>query len=134
MPIKYDAPPRTILLCDYGLGGFKAPEMVKKRPAIVVSPRLRHRTRLLTVVPLSTTPPDRIADHHCKITFSKPLPHFPALECWVKADMIATVSFDRLDLLRTDRLPSGKRKYLTPRISEDDFERVKACIRAALGM
>ena len=30
MPIKYDLPPRTVLLCDYSKGGFREPEMVKR--------------------------------------------------------------------------------------------------------
>ena len=134
MPIKYEVTPRTILLCDYGKGGFRPPEMVKRRPVIAVSPRLRHRNGLVTVVPLSTTPPDRPAEHHCKVVIPYPLQNFEAKQCWVKADMIATVGFERLDLFRTDRDQLGKRKYLTPRISDEDFEAVKACIRAALGI
>ncbi|NIZ13490.1 type II toxin-antitoxin system PemK/MazF family toxin [Phaeobacter sp. HF9A] len=134
MAIKYDVSPRTILLCDYSKGGFRAPEMVKRRPVIAISPRLRHRSGLITVVPLSTTEPERVADYHCKITLASPLPNFTTTECWIKADMIATVSFERLDLFRTRRDQTGKRKYLTPRISEDDFDRVKACITAALGL
>ena len=134
MPIKYDLPPRTVLLCDYSKGGFREPEMVKRRPVIVISPRLRHRTGLMTVVPLSTTAPANLAAHHCQITLPQPLPGFPVQVCWVKADMIATVSFDRLDMFRTSRDPFGKRKYLTPRISEADFAATLACIRAALGL
>ena len=53
---------------------------------------------------------------------------------WAKCDMIATVSFERLDMLRTDRDQNGKRKYLTPRISEADFNRVLSGIAAALGL
>lgn len=134
MPIKYDVPPRTVLRCDYSKGGFRAPEMVKPRPVVVVSPRLRHRTGLLTVVPLSTSAPERPADHHCQVKLPYPLPGFPETACWVKADMIATVAFDRLDMFRTDRDGYGRRKYLTPRVSEDDFAAVLTAIRAALGL
>lgn len=134
MPIQFELPPRTILLCDYSKGGFRPPEMVKRRPVVVVSPRLRHRTGLLTVVPLSTTAPERVGAHHCRITIPQPLPKFAAAEAWVKADMLATVAFERLDLFRSERDQYGKREYLQPRISEDDFARVQACIRAALGL
>lgn len=134
MPIRYDVPPRTLLLCDYGQGGFRPPEMVKRRPVIVVSPRLRHRTGLLTVVPLSTTAPERPAEYHCRISLPCPLPGFHATECWVKADMLATVSFERLDMFRTNRDHQGRRKYLTPKVSEADFAAVCACLRAALGL
>ncbi len=48
--------------------------------------------------------------------------------------MIATVAFGRLDLFRTERDQTGKRKYLTPRISEEEFEKVIASLRAALGI
>lgn len=134
MPIKFDLPPRTILVCDYSKGGFRAPEMIKRRPVVVVSPRLRHRSGLLSVVPLSLTAPDRPSDHHCEVAMPCTLPGFPSMVCWVKADMVATVGFERLDMLRTDRDQMGKRKYLIPKISEDDFEKIKASIRAALGL
>lgn len=134
MAISYDVPPGTILLCDYSKGGFLPPEMVKRRPVVAVSPRLRHRTGLLTVVPLSTTPPDRVCAHHCMVAMPLTLPGFPAREAWVKADMLATVAFERLDLFRTGRDQYGKRKYLHPRLSDDDLSRVRDCIRAALGI
>lgn len=53
---------------------------------------------------------------------------------WAKCDMIATVGFDRLDLLRTGRDNHGRRKYLHPRISEADFERVINGVMSALGL
>lgn len=37
MPIKFPVAPGTVLLCDYSTG-FLPPEMVKLKPAIVVSP------------------------------------------------------------------------------------------------
>ncbi|WP_198669160.1 type II toxin-antitoxin system PemK/MazF family toxin [Elioraea thermophila] len=56
MPILYPVAAGTILLCDDDTG-FRPPEMVKRRPVVVVSPRLPHRDGLATVVPLSTTAP-----------------------------------------------------------------------------
>jgi uncharacterized protein YifN (PemK superfamily) len=56
MPLTYHPETGTILICDYNLGGgFIEPEMVKRRPVVVISPRFRHRDWLCTVVPLSTT-------------------------------------------------------------------------------
>lgn len=49
MAIRFPVSPGTILLCDYATG-FRAPEMVKRRPAVVISPHLRHRDRLCSVV------------------------------------------------------------------------------------
>ena len=40
--------------------------------------------------------------------------------------MLATVSFNRLDLFRTERDQYGKRKYLHPKITEQDLGRVRA--------
>lgn len=134
MAIRYPPGPRTLLLCDYGLGGFRAPEMVKRRPAIVISPRLPYRDGLCTVVPLSSTPPERPVPYVVEIKIAEPLPApFDSPVVWAKCDMLATVAFERLDLFRTGRDHEGKRRYLSSKLPENDFERVKAGILAALG-
>ena len=134
MPIKFPPLPRTVLLCDYGKGGFVAPEMVKRRPAIVISPRLRHRDGLCTVVPLSMTEPEHAVPYVVKLDLPWTLPPpFEQRVCWAKCDMIATVGFGRLDLFRTERDHMGKRKYLTPQIDDASFDKIKAAILAALG-
>lgn len=134
MAIRFPVPPRTLLLCDYSLGGFRPPEMVKRRPVVVVSPRSRHASGLLTVVPLSTTPPDHPGSQHCSIHLPLELPGFPERDCWAKADMVAAVSFGRLDMFRTERAPDGQRRYLTPKLPEADFALIQAALRAALGL
>ena len=134
MPIQFDVPPGTVLLCDYS-SGFREPEMVKRRPALVISPRLRQRTGLCTVVPLSTTPPDAPQAYHIELEMPFPLPAPWASEhAWAKGDMLATVSFERLDLFRTDRDQYGKRKYLKPRISAEQLSQVRECVKHALGL
>jgi mRNA interferase MazF len=124
MAIKYALSPRTIVLCDYDKGGFRPPEMVKRRPAVVLVGRLPHRDNLHTVVPLSGTPSHGDCRYHCQIVLENPLPApFAQRAWWVKADMVATVGFDRLDLFRTDRDQNGKRRYLTNlRVSEQHFD------------
>ena len=135
MPIKFQVSPGTLLLCDYAMGGFREPEMVKKRPAVVISPRLRNRDNLCTVVPLSGTPPPREVPHQCWIGLPRPLPEpWDSAGYWAKADMLATVGLKRLDLFRTGRDQDGKRKYLQPRLPAEDLRRVRACVLAALGM
>ena len=134
MPIRYPVAPRTLVLCDYSMGGFREPEIVKRRPAIVVSPRLPHRDGLCTVVPLSSTPGAYSVDYIVSLTLDPPLPApFDFAECFAKCDMIATVSFDRLDLFRSGRGPDGKRKYLTRQISLEDFDRIRNGILHGLG-
>lgn len=136
MGIRYDVPPGTVLLCDYSMGGFKEPEMIKKRPAVVISPRLRHRNGLCTVVPLGSRPPHRDVPYQCRITLPRRLPapwdEFEAV--WAKADMLSTVGFKRLDLFRTARDQTGKRKYIRPRVPIDDLRRIRVCVLSALGL
>lgn len=136
MPLNYPVKPRTIVLCDYSLGGFRAPEMVKRRPAVVISGQLPRRNNLLTVVPLSGTASDPRNLYHCRIELSDPLPDpFAETEWWVKADMIATVGLQRLDLFRTDRDQYGKRKYLTNlKVSEEQFAQILDAVRHSLGI
>lgn len=134
MAIQFPVGPGTILLCDYSTG-FNPPEMVKRRPVVVVSPRLPYRDHLCTVVPLSTTAPDRDTLYQCRVTPPQRLPApFDAPEMWAKADMLATVGFGRLDLFRTGRDQTGKRKYLHPKLPPDDLRRVRASILHALGL
>ena len=135
MPIRFLQPPGTLLLCDYGLGGFIAPEMVKRRPAIVISPRLPHRDNLCAVVPLSTSEPDQPVAYAVRLDLTGVLPApFARPVCWAKCDMLATVSLARLDLFRTGRDHTGKRRYLTPKLSPVDFARVLAGIFQGLGL
>lgn len=134
MSLKFYPAPGTLLLCDYGLGGFIVPEMVKRRPAVVVSPRLPHRETLCAVVPLSTTAPERPTAYAVEINMPHLLPApFDAPICWAKCDMIATVSVERLDLFRTGRDHTGKRQYLTARLPAADMERIRIGILAGLG-
>jgi mRNA interferase MazF len=48
--------------------------------------------------------------------------------------MLATVGLARLDLFRTERDQTGKRKYIQPKVAPGDFARIKACMLFALGM
>ena len=134
--MQYSVKPRTIVLCNFDAGGFRPPEMVKRRPAIVLVGALPGRNNLHTVVPLSGTesPPER--KYHCRLQFAEPLPApFAETIWWAKADMTATVSLKRLDLFQTARDQYGKRKYLTTlRVDEAQFERVKETVRHAFGL
>lgn len=135
MSIQFAVAPGTVVLCDYSFG-FRPPEMVKRRPAVVISPRLPHRDRLCTVVPLSGSPPAHEIAYQCRIELLEALPTpFEQTVWWAKADMLATVSFDRLDLFRTARdRESGRRRYMHPKIIAADFKRVQDCVLHALGL
>ena len=134
MAIRFPPVPGDILICDFS-SGFRPPEMVKRRPVMVLSPRLRHRDGLCTVVPLSTTAPRRAVPYQCSVTLPfAPPPPFQAIEVWAKADMLATVAFARLDLMRSARLADGRRAYLRIRLSDPDISRVQECVGIALGL
>jgi mRNA interferase MazF len=134
MPILYSLGPGTIVRCDYSRGGFQPPEMVKPRPAIVISPRLPYREGLCTVVPISGSHSGKELDYVVRLEFDPPLPDpFNYRVAWAKCDMIATVGFQRLDMFRTARDQSGKRKYLKPKLNEQDYRRVQLGVLYALG-
>jgi len=135
MGISYPVGPGTILRCDYSKGGFKPPEMVKARPAVVISPRLPHRSGLCTVVPISGDANEHPSAWDVQISFDPPLPDpFGLSTAWAKCDMLATVGFDRLDLFRTARDQYGKRKYLHCKVSDEDLERIRRGVLFALGL
>lgn len=96
MALPYFPRRGEVLVCDFDTG-FQPPEMVKKRPVVVVSRKDSHNRKLCTVVPFSTTAPNPVHNWH------HPLPHVqvPGLQAmntmWAKCDMVVTVSFDRLN-------------------------------------
>jgi uncharacterized protein YifN (PemK superfamily) len=135
MSIKYPPKIGSILLCDYSLGGFREPEMVKRRPAIVVSPKLNHRNGLCAVVPLSTSAPVHTVSYvvELELPTAPPAP-FDSVSVFAKCDMLSTVCFERLDMFRTGRDQYGKRKYLDLRISSEQMDEIHIAIKVALGI
>lgn len=133
MSLPYHPEQGTIVICDFK--GSIDPEMNKRRPAIVVSPRLRQRGRLCAIVPLSTTPPSQIMPYHYKLHVEPVLPEpYNARFHWVKADMIYTVSFDRLSLPFNGKDAGGKRNYDVRVIDKADLIKVQECILHGLGL
>lgn len=124
----------TILICDFD-SGFRQPEMVKRRPVVVISPKIGARPGLCTVVALSTTPPEPPQSFHCKITVDPPLPApFDSPENWVKGDMIYSVGFHRLDFVRLDKDRNGKRIYRYKPLSAEDIRKIRECVLWGLGI
>jgi len=135
MALTYYPQIGEILLCDYTTG-FIIPEMTKRRPVVVISPRLRRRNDLVAVVPLSTTDPTPAETHHCPLTLTKALPApFDGLEMWAKCDMVATVSRQRLDRFKAGRKANGgARVYLSGQLDADQIKAVKAAVLCGLGL
>jgi mRNA interferase MazF len=125
----------TILICDFDQG-FKAPEMVKRWPVVVVSPQTSWRPGLCTVVALSTPPPFPVRPYHCRLILDHPLPApWDSEEMWVKGDIILAAGFHRLNLIRTGRgSETGKRQYHLRPLSDEQLKSVRACVLQALGL
>jgi uncharacterized protein YifN (PemK superfamily) len=130
--IKFHPEIGTILICDFD--GFIEPEMVKRRPVIVISPRFKNRNGLCTIVPLSTTLPKPVMPYHYKLKLDEPLPApFDSPFQWVKADMVATVCFTRL-FFPKEKDAEGKRENLYRTIEAIDLRNIRACVLHAISL
>ena len=109
-----------------------APEMVKKRDVVVIA-RNRHNPRLVTVVPLSTTAPQKQEDYHYLLP-KNPRPDGDAGEqVWAKCDMLYTLSIARLDLYYT-RTRRGGRQSVSMQVAPADFSAIQKGVLAALNL
>lgn len=133
MPILFHPKIGTVVLFGFQKG-FVAPEMVKRRPAIVISPHLPARKGLCTVVPISTEVPRIVMPYHVELpNLSLPAPWDEGPN-WAKADMVYSVSFSRVDLFRSSRDETGKRIYGTDTLPPEDFLRLRKAVLCGLGL
>jgi uncharacterized protein YifN (PemK superfamily) len=132
MPIQYHPKIGTILICDFD-SSFKHPEMVKRRPVIVISPQISQRPELCTVVALSTEAPRVKLSYHHELNIVLP-PPWDKGPNWVKGDMVYSMGFHRLDLIRIGRDDNNKRVYDTTTLSAADLKEVRRCVLCALGL
>lgn len=131
LTLRFQPKPRTVVYCDFT--GYIEPEIVKRRPVVVLNAHKRN-SKLVAVVPLSTTQPDPVETHHYRL-LQNPLPNKKAIEVCAKCDMVAVVSIERLDLIRTGRrLPNGRREYVIPKIGLDQFDAIRRTVIAGLGL
>lgn len=114
---------------------FREPEIVKKRPVIVMTKELKGRKNLCTVVPLSTTAPDPVREYHVKIAEAGLPKSLQSQHHWAKCDMLYTLCLDRLDRVQCGRdRTTGQRIYETGRINVDEIAKVRAAILYALSV
>lgn len=133
MAINFHPDPGTILICDFR--GMEEPEMVKRRPVVVVSPKFKDRTGICTIVPLSTTPPRPVKRYHFKLQITPVLPApFDSEWHWVKADMMYALSFKRFHLPSDGKMADGKRIYELRTVSLDDLHQTRQCLLHGLGL
>jgi uncharacterized protein YifN (PemK superfamily) len=127
MALPYYPHRGEVLICDFDAEALGA-EMVKRRPVIVVSRRETHNRKLCAVVPISTTAPDPIERWHHALPHLRISGWSPAGLMWAKCDMLATVSFDRLNkpYVKTRH----GRNYVTHKLDDGDLGSVLAGISA----
>ena len=131
MPLAFHPKRGQVLMCDFRTG-FKKPEMVKKRPVVVLSSRHRE---LATVVPISTTQPCPIETcHHELDDISMPLP-LRGESHWAKCDMVTTVALWRLDRVhaKNPHPTTGKRMYFTQYVTADDLTSILDAVLSVPG-
>lgn len=120
-----------VLICNFD-SGFKPPEMVKRRPVVVLSSKESHSRRVCTVVPFSTTQPEPKRQwHHC-LSHVKVPGLMPCDDMWAKCDMLATVGFDRLT--KPYVMTRNGRKYQELVLGAQDMAAIEACLRFYLGL
>jgi mRNA interferase MazF len=134
MTILYHPAKGTILTCKFDRT-FKEPEMVKRRPVIVISPQIKSRRGLCTIVCCSTSRPEPVMPYHHEMTLLSPLPRpWTSPSFWIKGDMVYSVSYERLDLIGLGKDEFGKRQYHMTPISDDQLKQVYACVLHRLGL
>lgn len=133
MALNFHPPQGTIVICDFA--GLQAPEMIKRRPAIIISPKFKNRLGLATIVPLSTTAPAQVAPYHYRLAVAPVLPApYDAPEMWVKGDMIYTLSTARMNLPLVGKDASGKRIYDQRQVDAADLAGIQRCVLNGIGM
>ena len=116
----------TVLMCDFR--GMIVPEITKKRPVMVITPRLAHRDKSAMIVPFSTTPPHYPQPFHVRLSRNYHPDEPDDLPVWAKCDLVCSVSFERLD-----RFALKNRQFIAPRAIAADLALVRNGILSALG-
>jgi len=116
-----------VLLCDFS--GFKPPEMVKKRPVIVVSPRLPYRSQLAAIVPISLTEPRHGLPYCCRLSKNYHPLEPDDLPSWAKCDMLVNISLERLEAFKI-----GRRQYASANLTPEDLKAVRWSVLCGLGL
>jgi len=117
-----------VLICDFDTG-FIPPEIVKRRPVVVISKTSSHWRGLCTVVPLSTSPPQRPLPWHVLLADNPLYGHLPEQHpfghqtvSWAKCDLIYTVCFERIT--RIHRRVNGKRSYIGVKVPATELDAI----------
>jgi uncharacterized protein YifN (PemK superfamily) len=116
----------SVLVCDFS--GYIAPEIVKTRPVVVISPNEGRRIGLITVIPLSTTAPLPVQQYHYRL-HGNPIPGSNIETVWAKCDLVATVSLARLDRKRVAR-----GQFTVGYVSMEQVRAMRRCAAISFGL
>jgi mRNA interferase MazF len=116
-----------VLMCDFS--GFKAPEMVKTRPVVVVSPRLPRRSEVVAIVPISLTEPSPLMPYQVRLSKNYHPQEADDLPCWAIADLLMNIGLYRLEGFKI-----GRRQWATPQMTGPDLAAVREAVLHGLGM
>ncbi|NII54373.1 uncharacterized protein YifN (PemK superfamily) [Lutibacter sp. SG786] len=73
--------------------------------------------------------------YHHKLTVVPALPYpYDHEEMWLKADLVYTLSFERLFLPFIGKNAKGDRIYDVRHISDNDLNDIRDCVRSGLGL
>jgi len=106
--------------------------MTKRRLAVTISPKLKRRDALVTVVPLSTTAPAPVEAWHVEVPDDIPGP-WGAGPRWAKCDMVATVTYARLNLPYSKHHVTGVRLYHQIELEKAQVDQLRRAVLAAIG-
>jgi uncharacterized protein YifN (PemK superfamily) len=109
------------------LRGFVPPEMIKKRPVVVLANRSKY---LCVLVPLSNSEPNPVCRWHHQLPDLK-IPGWSETISWAKCDLIYTVCWDRLFPLKLKGTP---RNYIQIFLERSDFEAIHKCVLEAIAI
>jgi uncharacterized protein YifN (PemK superfamily) len=129
-----------IVIANFERGGTATPpEMVgTQRPCVVLQNNALRRGALVTLVPLSTTEPQRPGKQHHRMSHLS-FRGWPmdwdgqGTPRWAKCDYLTTVSLSRCTDPYTKE-QFGGRRYVRVKATKVDLEAVERCVLWALGV
>lgn len=118
----------TVLVCDFSTG-FRPPEMIERRPCIVISHRRTNRG-LCVVVPISS----RQSTNREAVVVPMPMAKYSFLrkDGWAKCHAVATVATSRLYMMRDPATGRGL-DTRTTMLDDDDLAAVRVGVAQFIG-
>ena len=116
--------PGMILMCDFD--GYVAPEIIKRRHVIVISPKTQNQWGTCLVVPVSSVRPKQQSAVHVALDPTRYNCFDENREQWAKANLLAHVRTQRLDRVKNGGI------WDTPQLHTDDYKKLQSAVHAAL--